>query len=95
MEFAGLAGAEPPREFSDRLHEGYMRAVLQSRSWLAVCQITDFFGMTERFNTPGSVGATNWSHRLPRTVKELDEDSVLLRRTEMYSRLAQESGRGN
>ena len=95
MEFAGMKNTEPPREFSEPLHAAYTRAVLQSRSWLAVFQITDVFGMTARFNTPGSVAATNWSYRLPQTVKELDEDPALLRRTEVFSRLAQESGRGS
>ena len=93
MEFAGLENAEPPREFTDELHEAFTRAVLQSPSWLAVFQITDVFGMTARFNTPGSVAETNWSYRLPHTVKELDEDPVMLGQTEMFSRLAQESGR--
>ena len=93
MEFAGLKNSEPPREFTDQLHEAFTRTVLQSPSWLAVFQITDVFGMTARFNTPGSVAATNWSYRLPHTVKELDEDPVLLQQTEMFSRLAQESGR--
>jgi 4-alpha-glucanotransferase len=93
MEFAGLKNVEPPREFTDQLHEAYTRTVLQSPSWLAVFQITDVFGMTARFNTPGSVSQGNWSYRLPNTVKELDEDPVLLAQTEMFSRLAQESGR--
>ena len=73
-----MKNAEPPREFTDQLHEAFTRTVLQSPSWLAVFQITDVFGMTARFNTPGSVAATNWSYRLPHTVKELDEDPVLL-----------------
>jgi 4-alpha-glucanotransferase len=93
MEFSGLKDSEPPREFTDQLHEAYTRVVLQSASWLAVFQITDVFGMTARFNTPGSVASINWSYRLPHTVKELDEDPVLLAQTEMFSRLAQESGR--
>ena len=57
MEFAGLKNSEPPREFTDQLHEAFTRTVLQSPSWLAVFQITDVFGMTARFNTPGSVAA--------------------------------------
>jgi len=93
MEFAGMENSEPPREFTDQLHEAFTRAVLQSPSWLAVFQITDVFGMTARFNTPGSVASTNWSYRLPHTVKELDEDAVLLAQTHMFSRLAQETGR--
>ena len=93
MEFAGLKDSEPPRQFSGQLQEGFTRAVLGSSSWLVVFQITDVFGMTARFNTPGSVAATNWSYRLPHTVKELDENPVLLQQTRMFSRLAQESGR--
>jgi 4-alpha-glucanotransferase len=93
MEFAGLKNAEPPRDFTDQLHEAYTRTVLQSPSWLAVFQITDVFGMTPRFNTPGSVAPTNWTYRLPNTVKELDADPVLLAQTEMFARLAQETGR--
>ena len=93
MEFAGLTNAEPPREFTYQLHEAYTRTVLQSPSWLAVFQITDVFGMTARFNTPGSVAPTNWTYRLPNTVKELDADPVLLAQTEMFARLAQETGR--
>jgi 4-alpha-glucanotransferase len=95
MEFAGLEDSEPPRHFSDQFHEAFTRAVLQSSSWLAVFQITDVFGMTARFNTPGSVAATNWSYRLPQTVRELDEDPVLLQQTKMFSRLAKESGRAS
>jgi 4-alpha-glucanotransferase len=95
MEFAGLKNAEPPREFTNELHEAYTRTVLQSPSWLAVFQITDMFSMTARFNTPGSVAPTNWTYRLPQTVKELDEDPVLLAQAEMFSRLAKESGRAN
>ena len=93
MDFAGLKSEEPPREFSDRLHEAFTRAVMQSNSWLAVFQITDVFGMTARFNTPGSVAATNWSYRLPQTVKQLDADPALLTKAKMFSRLAKDSGR--
>ncbi len=94
MEFAGLNDAEPPREFSDRLQEAFTRAVMESNSWLVVFQITDVFGQAERFNTPGSTSPANWSHRLPQTVKQLDEDPALLARAQMFTRLAEESGRG-
>jgi 4-alpha-glucanotransferase len=94
MEFSGLKGVEPPREFTHQLHEAFTRAVLQSPSWLAVFQITDIFAMTARFNVPGSVAPTNWTHRLPYTVRELDEDPVLLQQAKMFSRLAKEAGRG-
>ena len=84
---------QPPREFTGRFHEGYLRAILQSNSWLAVFMITDVFGQTARFNVPGAVAVTNWSHRLPQTVKQLDRDPQRLAQTEKFSRLACESGR--
>jgi len=93
LDFAGLKAETPPREFTDQLHEAFTRAVMESNSWLAVFQIQDVFGETERFNTPGSVAATNWSHRLPQTVKQLDADPRLLAKTKMFSSIARSSGR--
>jgi len=93
MNFAGMQDAPPPREFTGEIHEAFTRAVLESNSWLAVFQIQDVFGQAERFNTPGSVAATNWSHRLPQTVKQFDADPRLLAKTKMFSRLAKEAGR--
>ena len=94
MHFAGLQHEEPPREFSDRLHAGFLRAVMHSRSWLAVFQVQDVFAQTARFNVPGSTSAANWSERLPQTVRRLDRDPGLLAKAFMLSRLARESGRG-
>jgi 4-alpha-glucanotransferase len=93
MEFAGLKDEEPPREFTDRVHEAFTRGVMQSNSWLVIFQITDVFGLTARFNTPGSTSLANWSYRLPQTVTQLDEDPSLSARATMFSRLARESGR--
>lgn len=94
MRFAGLGEEPPPREFDDRLHAALLRAVLGARSWLAVFQIQDVFGQPERFNTPGSIAPTNWTHRLPNTVREFDTDPRLRAKAETFSRLAREAGRG-
>jgi 4-alpha-glucanotransferase len=93
MNFAGLKDESPPREFTDPIHEALTRAVLESNSWLAVFQLQDVLGQTARFNTPGSVASTNWSHRLPQTVKQLDADPGLLAKTKMFASLARKSGR--
>jgi 4-alpha-glucanotransferase len=93
LAFAGLKGEHPPREFTDRIHEAFTHAVMRSNSWLAIFQITDVFGQTARFNTPGSTSIANWSYRLPQTVQQLDEDSSLLAKAQMFSRLAKEAGR--
>ena len=93
MNFSGLKDGEPPRQFTEQLHEAFTRAVLGSNSWLAVFQITDVFGMTARFNTPGSVASSNWSYRLEQTVNDLDQAPALLGKAQRFSRLAAESGR--
>lgn len=93
MDFAGIDEEERPREFHDRLREAYLRAVLRSNSWLAVVMITDVFCQEFRFNTPGTFCPDNWSVRLPKTVKELDEDPIWLARTKTFSCLAHEAKR--
>jgi 4-alpha-glucanotransferase len=94
MDFAGIKDGEPPREFTRQLHEGFLRAVLQSNSWLAVVMITDVFGESIRFNTPGTLRPDNWTPRLPWTVKDMAAVPGLLAMTETYARLAREAERG-
>jgi 4-alpha-glucanotransferase len=94
MEFAGLGAEETPRTFTDELREGFLRAVLQSNSWLVVAMITDVMGQLTRFNTPGLQASGNWSQRMPRTVREMRKDRVWAGRMETYARLAAEAGRG-
>jgi len=93
LEFSGLQMEEPPRAFTDKIHEAFTRKVMESNSWLVVFQITDVFGQTARFNTPGSTSTANWSYRMPHSVNELDRDAALLAKAQSFSRLAQESGR--
>jgi len=93
MDFVGLKGEEPTREFSDRLRIEFARTLMQSPSWLVIFQIQDLFGQVERFNVPGSAASTNWSHRLRQTVKQLASDASLAAKAQEFSRLAKESGR--
>ncbi|MGA2748598.1 MAG: 4-alpha-glucanotransferase [Verrucomicrobiota bacterium] len=93
MDFAGIGAEEPPREFTDHLHRAYLERVVQSNSWLAVVMLTDVFGQRERFNTPGSVSADNWTLRASSSVAGLDKDPALLAKTEMFSQLVAEAKR--
>ena len=93
MEFAGVDDEKPPRKLTDHILEAYTRALMQSRSWIVVFQITDVFGQSDRFNVPGSTADSNWSHRLSHTVRELDRHPHLHQRARTFSRLARESGR--
>jgi 4-alpha-glucanotransferase len=94
MEFAGLGSEKPPRELTERLHEGYLRRILGSNSWLAILMLTDVFGQSARYNIPGAVSDVNWSLRMEKTVRELDGDPALRAKTEMFARLIAETSRG-
>jgi 4-alpha-glucanotransferase len=93
LEFVGLKDRQPPREFTEEIREGYLRIVLNSSSWLALFQITDVFGWTARFNTPGSISSSNWSYRLVPTVADLDKDPQLTHQARRFVDLVRESGR--
>jgi len=94
MDFARLAAEPAPREFTAALHEAYLRRVAQSNSRFVVVMITDVFGQTARFNTPGTVSDENWSTRMKQTVAGLEKDPALLAKTQTFTRLMQEAGRG-
>lgn len=94
LEFAGIDEEDLPREFTGRMQEAYLRALLRSNSWLAIVMITDVFGFDLRFNTPGTSGGQNWSLRLPGTVTELEENPGWQARANGFSRLAREANRG-
>jgi 4-alpha-glucanotransferase len=86
-QWCGVDEKNIPREFTPQLHEAYCRRVLESNSWLAIFQVTDVFAQEIRFNVPGSVGESNWSARLEKTVAELDKDPQLFRKTHLFERL--------
>ncbi len=75
-DFAGWQG-EPPREFTPELHQALLRALFQSKSWIAVVMITDLFGRSERFNLPGVAGSANWTQRLHANVADLRREPIL------------------
>ncbi len=67
--FAGL-DVKIPAPWSDEIHEGLLRGLFASNSWLVVNMITDLFGTSERFNVPGAAGDQNWTERFPAPISE-------------------------
>ncbi len=61
-----------PAPWSDTIHEGLLRGLFASNSWLVVNMITDLFGTSERFNVPGATGDQNWTERFPVPISEWD-----------------------
>lgn len=92
-KWCGLDDQNVPREFTSQLHEAYCRRVFESNAWLAIFQITDVFAQATRFNVPGSVGDSNWSARLEKTVADLDKDPQLLPKIRTFERIVKATQR--
>jgi len=86
-EFAGLLGKNGkwPRG-SPELRWRLVDRLFASNSRLAAVMVTDVFGMTERFNRPGTVGGNNWRLRLPWTVGEIRANPELAGECERLAR---------
>lgn len=70
-EFADVKESAP---YGPALKEALLAALLSSNSRYAAFMITDICDLTDRLNSPGTVGPHNWSFRLP---IELEARAVL------------------
>lgn len=70
------------------------KALLDAKSRYAALMVTDLFGMTERFNHPGTVGGGNWRLRLPWTIDEIRTELPLKSAAEKLSTLIGITRRG-
>ncbi len=89
-EFAGLPAPAAGDDWSayDRTMKWIqLEALLACNSRYAVFMITDLYGMTERFNIPGTVGGANWRVRMPFTVAEMGRRDDLLRESRTLARV--------
>ncbi|MGI5862154.1 MAG: 4-alpha-glucanotransferase [Myxococcales bacterium] len=90
--FARLRDSEA-LHFGEAAHEAILDAVYSSGSNLALLPVPDVFGLRERINLPGTLGAGNWTWRMPWTNAELLTDAEARRHTERAARLARASER--
>jgi 4-alpha-glucanotransferase len=68
--FAALAGADA--SFTPAVHAALLDGLYAARSELVLIPFADAYGGRERINVPATVGATNWSYRMPWTVEALE-----------------------
>jgi 4-alpha-glucanotransferase len=67
--FARLRDAGPA--FTPAVHEGLVEGLYAAGSDVALLVVQDVFGTRDRINTPATVGAHNWSYRMPLDVEAL------------------------
>jgi 4-alpha-glucanotransferase len=74
MRFLGEDEHEPPDTLTGKLHEAFLRTLLEARSCWTIFVISDIFGLDLRFNQPGTSTDDNWSQRLDRPLAAFDKD---------------------
>jgi 4-alpha-glucanotransferase len=67
--------------------------LLASGSDLTLMLVQELLGDGTRINTPGTVGGSNWTYRLPRTIEALMADGDVAVRFERIRRIARDTGR--
>ncbi|MFZ4774069.1 MAG: 4-alpha-glucanotransferase [Terrimicrobiaceae bacterium] len=72
LDFCGREDLAVPQPFTPEIHAALIKGLFACNSWMAVHQITDLFGLNDRFNIPGAVGDANWTTRLAGTPDEWD-----------------------
>lgn len=95
-EFAGLDLPDDGwsfRRFDDEVKTALLKALLDCNSRYTALMITDIYGMTERFNIPGTLGGKNWRIRMPFTVAEMSELKNLTRDAAELKQLIEAAGR--
>jgi 4-alpha-glucanotransferase len=94
----GLGINDPPAatnkaHLGDRTLERILEALYASPAEFAIIPIQDLFGWKERINVPGTVGAGNWTWRLPFDPARALEDPKLRARIAKIRELAVRTGR--
>jgi 4-alpha-glucanotransferase len=88
------AGLDPHEPFSDHTRDALLEALFAAGSNLLIVPAQDIFGWRARINVPASIGAQNWTWRLPLLVDMLMETDVALERAAFLRHLAIKHRRG-
>jgi 4-alpha-glucanotransferase len=88
-ERAGIRGDAAPASRSLAL----LADLYGSSSDLVLVLAQELLGLTERINTPATVGPQNWTWRLPRAIEDLQEDPAVVARFDAIRSRVERSGR--
>lgn len=73
LDFCGAPQLKVPQPYTAEVHNAFIRGLFATNSWLAVHQVTELFGLADRFNVPGAVGDLNWTTRIEGEIKDWDK----------------------
>jgi 4-alpha-glucanotransferase len=87
-------GADPATvPFTPALHRLMLESAYGAGSDLLLVPLQDACGWRDRINVPATVGASNWSWRVPFTVEQLAEEPTMQATARTLRELAVASGR--
>jgi 4-alpha-glucanotransferase len=67
---AEFGGVDPGQDYGPAVKAGLLGALFASHSRYAAMMITDLCDLSDRINSPGTVGPHNWSFRLAAAAEE-------------------------
>lgn len=98
-EFAGIPmpanDAGPWPAYSESVHLRLMKSLMASHSRHVVLMVTEWFGLNERINVPGTCGRHNWRFRMPWSLDAIRSNPAIAGQCAKLSSLIQVTGRGN
>ncbi len=92
-QLAVLPGPDQAR-YTPRTRDALLELAYAASSDALLTPITDALGWKDRMNTPGTVGAHNWTFRLPWTVDELFSAPEPVATARQLAHLAERNDRG-
>jgi len=91
--FAGVPAPDENSDFERDFYKPIMEALFRCESWIALVMITDLLARKDRFNVPGTAASSNWSRRMGKTVKGLQESRSVRKRMRVIRELLEKTGR--
>lgn len=88
------SGIRADQPFDASVRDALLQLLYESGSNLLVLPLQDVFGWRDRINTPATVGAENWSWRMPFPVERMREREDARERAAALRKMAEASGRG-
>jgi 4-alpha-glucanotransferase len=92
-KFAAVPAPRTGSEYDRDFYAPIMEALFRCESWIALVMITDLLARKDRFNVPGTAASSNWSRRMSKTVKELQQSRSVRKRMRVIRALMETTGR--
>jgi 4-alpha-glucanotransferase len=80
-------------DFETDFYPAMMEGLFRCESWIAIVLINDLLARKYRFNVPGTAASFNWTHRMQRTIADLQSSPKERKRMRLIRELLEKTGR--